>query len=209
MTGDPTATAAVSTGRRTRLRHVRPTDYERLHQIESDDETAARWRYRGQLPPLQEYETALWKNTSAILVSELLGDQADHQPNPTGIESGHVIGYVHLHDVQERAGHGFFSIYAAPEYRRTGLLLEATYLFGEWLWGNTSLRWIYCHAFEDNLPQFKSAVRHGVLQHFGTYRNRVAIDGVPQDVHLLGISREQWQASASRQRFVRLARSPS
>ena len=81
---------------------------------------------------------------------------------------------------------------------------KATYLFGEWLWGNTSLRWIYCHAFDDNLPQFKSAVRHGVLNHLGAYRDRVAIDGVPQDVHLLGISREQWQSSPSRQRFLRL-----
>lgn len=195
--------AAVSTGRRTRLRHVRPTDYSRLHDIESDDETAARWRYRGQIPPLHEYETALWKNTHSILVSELRNDEST-TPNPTGIPTGNVIGYVHLHDVEPRAGHGFFSIYSAPEHRRTGLLLEATYLFGEWMWGNTSLRWIYCHAFEDNLPQFKSAMRHGVLQHLGAYRNRVAIDGEPQDVHLLGISREAWFASASRQRFVRL-----
>ena len=202
---EPTpSTAAVSIGRRTRLRHVRPSDYARLHEIESDDETATRWRYRGHLPAIDDYEPALWKNTSAILVSELLSPEPAATPDPTGVESGTVIGYVHLHDVEARAGHGFFSIYAAADYRRTGLLLEATYLFGEWLWGNTSLRWIYCHAFDDNLPQFKSAVRHGVLNHLGAYRDRVAIDGVPQDVHLLGISREQWQSSPSRQRFLRL-----
>ncbi|MEL6890373.1 MAG: GNAT family N-acetyltransferase [Actinomycetota bacterium] len=196
-------TAAVVRGRRTLLRHARPSDYDRLHQIDTTVGDRELWRYRGHVPGLDEYEAALWKNTHAILVCELLGDDTTRRPDPSGVGAGDVIGYVHLHDVDWRAGHGFFSIIAATEYRRTGLMLEACFLFGDWFCGNTPLRWLYAHAFEDNLPQFRSAIRNGFFRHLGAYRSRVAIRGVPQDVHLLGISRDDWLTSPTRARFHR------
>ena len=36
------------------IRHVRPSDYAELHRIESDPTTATTWRYRGELPPLED-----------------------------------------------------------------------------------------------------------------------------------------------------------
>ena len=61
------------------FRPVQPDDYLRLYEIESDPSTAMTWRYRGDLPPLQEYEPALWRQTQQIMVVE-------------GRESGKVVG---------------------------------------------------------------------------------------------------------------------
>ena len=176
---------------RIRLRHVRPGDYERLHEIESDPATQSTWRYRGMLPPIDEYEPALWKQTSALLVVENLAD-------------GLVIGYLHLHDVEPRAGHGWFSLYAGPEHRGRGTVMEGLMLFCDWVFGNTSLRWIYAHAFEQNVGQFRSGIRRGEAHHLGALRERVMVDGEPTDVHVIGISRDGWNGSALQQRLHRL-----
>ena len=173
------------------LRHVRPDDYQRLHEIESDPATQSSWRYRGPVPPLNEYEPALWKQTQALLVVENLDD-------------GLVVGYLHLYDVDPRANHGWFALYAGPEHRGRGTVMEGLMLFCDWVFGNTSLRWIYAHSFDSNFGQFKSGIRRGEAHHLGTLRNRVVVDGVTSDVHVIGIERNGWLDSPLRARLHRL-----
>jgi RimJ/RimL family protein N-acetyltransferase len=133
----------------------------------------------------------LWKQTSAVLVVE---NQSD----------GVVVGYVHLYDIDSRAGHGWFSLYAGPQHRGRGTVMEGLMLFCDWVFGNTSLRWIYAHSFERNLDQFKSGIRRGEAHHLGTLRQRVVVDGSPTDVHVIGIERNNWLESPLRTRLHRL-----
>lgn len=164
---------------RVRIRHVEPVDYPTLHRIESDHSTLHTWRYRGSVPPLDAYENALWKQTDAILVVEAQSD-------------GRIVGYHHLHDVDHRAGHGWFSVYAAPEERRNGLAMEGYILFVDWVFANHDLRWIYAHVFDQNFASFDSSVRKGHIRHVGTMRERVTVAGEPTDVHVLAASREMF-----------------
>lgn len=177
--------------RRVRIRHVHPDDYPVLHALECDPATAATWRYRGRLPTFGEYEAALWQRSQAILVSELGS-------------TGEVVGYVQFHDYDARAGHGLFSLYAAPEYRGRGIVMESTLLFGDWVFDTFDVRWMYAHVFDMNLPQFASAIERGVLHRLGTMRSRVTVHGVPTDVHVIGSSRDNWCAHPMRQRMHRL-----
>jgi RimJ/RimL family protein N-acetyltransferase len=174
------------------IRHVRPSDYAELHRIESDPTTATTWRYRGELPPLEEYEPALWKQTDAILVVETLRD-------------GRIAGYVQLHDVDLRAGHGWFSIYAGTEHRGRGAVMEGLMLFCDWVFLNTPLRWIYAHSFEHNIGAFASGFRRGESLHLGVLRERVVVDGQLTDVHVIGMERERWLATPVRHRLQALA----
>jgi RimJ/RimL family protein N-acetyltransferase len=176
---------------RVRLRHVRPADYAALHALESDSSIAETWRYRGRMPPLEEYEAALWLQTTAVLVVENVADDR-------------LVGYLHLHDVDWRANHGFFSLYAGPPARGRGTVMEGLMLFCDWVFGDYDLRWIYAHAFEHNLPQFASGLRRGEARHLGTLRSRVVVQGVPTDVHVIGIERESWLSSPLRARLHRL-----
>jgi RimJ/RimL family protein N-acetyltransferase len=191
MTAPSTMANSSSTTSRIRLRHVQPDDYPALHAMETDPTTSHTWRYRGQLPPLEEYEAALWQQTTAVLVVE-------------NIDDGSLAGYLHLHDVDWRAGHGYFSLYAGPHVRGRGTVMEGLMLFCDWVFGNYDLRWIYAHAFEHNIGQFSSGLRRGEAVHLGTLRDRVEVLGEPTDVHVIGIERENWLNSPLRARLHRL-----
>jgi RimJ/RimL family protein N-acetyltransferase len=179
-------------GPHVRIRHVRIGDYPELYRIESDPTTAATWRYRAALPPFEQYEEALWKQTDAILVVESLAD-------------GSIAGYVQLHDVDLRAGHGWFSIYAGVEHRGRGAVMEGLMLFCDWVFLNTPLRWIYAHSFEDNVGAFESGFRRGESLHLGVLRERVLVGDQLTDVHVIGMERERWLATPIRHRLRALA----
>lgn len=173
------------------FRPVVPGDYPRLHEIESDPRTAMTWRYRGEVPALPEYEPALWKQTQQIMVVE-------------GRTSGVVVGYLQLHDLDLRAGHGWFSLYSGPEHRGTGLVMEGLMAYCEWAFGNWPIRWLYAHSFAHNVKEFEHGMRRGEAERLGVLRDRMIVDGDLTDVHVIGISRKNWLASPLRRRFNKL-----
>ena len=173
---------------RTIFRPVTPGDYQALYDIENDPASAATWRYKNGMPPLDEYEAVLWQQTEAIWVVE-------------GRDSGQVIGYLQLHDVDLRAGHGWFSLYSGPAQRGRGFVMEGLMAFCEAVFNEWPLRWIYAHSLEQNMPAFESGIRRGDAIRLGVLRERMVIDGAYSDVHVIGISRESWMASNLRARF--------
>ncbi len=170
------------------FRPALPSDYVRLYDIESDPTTAMTWRYRGMLPPITEYEPALWKQTQQIMVVE-------------GRTSGQVVGYLQLHDLDLRAGNGWFSLYSGPEHRGSGLVMEGLMAYCEWAFGNWPIRWLYAHSFAHNVKNFEHGMRNGRAVRLGVLRERILVDGEPTDVHVIGIERENWLASPLRRRF--------
>jgi RimJ/RimL family protein N-acetyltransferase len=170
------------------LRPVLPDDYPQLYEIESDPSTALTWRYRGALPPPQEYEPALWRQTQQIMVVE-------------GRSTGSIIGYLQLHDLDLRAGNGSFSLYSGTAHRGTGLVMEGLMAFCEWAFGQWPIRWLHAHSFEHNVRAFESGLRRGEAVRLGVLRERMLVDGELTDVHVIGIEREAWLASPLRRRF--------
>jgi len=173
---------------RIRFRPVLPTDYARLYEIESDPTTALTWRYHGPMPPPEEYEAALWRQTQQIMVVEIIG-------------SGAIAGYLQLHDVDLRAGHGWFSLYAGPEHRGAGAVMEGLMAFCEWVFANWPIRWLYAHSFAQNVAAFESGMRRGEAVRLGVLRERMLVGDVPTDVHVIGIARDSWMPSPLRRRF--------
>jgi RimJ/RimL family protein N-acetyltransferase len=185
----------IMIGRRILLRPVLPSDYPRLHQIESDPTQFGSWRYHGPPPPLEEYEPALWKQTQQIMVVE-------------SRSTGTVIGYQQLHDADPRAGHAYFSIYSGPEHRGSGLMMEGTMAFCEWAFTNWPLRWLYAHCLPQNLKAFESSIHRGETLHLGVLRERMVIEGVPTDVHVIGMERATWLEGNTSRRFNALRDGP-
>jgi len=169
-------------------RPVRPDDYDVLYKMENDPSSLATWRYKTGMPPPEEYEAALWRQTEAIWVVE-------------GLDTGRLRGYLQLHDVDLRAQHGWFSIYAAPDARSSGVLMEGLLAFGEIVFNEWPLRWIYAHSLEQNVVHFESGIRRGHARRLGVLEKRMIINGRPSDVHVIGISRESWMNSRLRTRF--------
>lgn len=181
----------ILTTTRSVVRPVTPRDYERLYEIESDPSVESTWRYKHGMPPLEEYEAALWRQTQAIWVV-------------VGRDTNRINGYLQLHDVDLRAGHGWFSLYAAHESRGAGFVMEGLMAFCECVFNEWPLRWIYAHSLEQNVGAFESGIRRGDAVRLGVLEERMIIDGRPSDVHVIGISRESWMTGELRARFNRL-----
>jgi len=173
------------------FRPVTPSDYDSLYAIESDPETSSTWRYKQGMPPPEEYESALWRQTEAIWVV-------------VGRDSLRINGYLQLHDVDLRAGHGWFSLYASRDTRGAGFVMEGLMAFCECVFNEWPLRWIYAHSLEQNVGAFESGIRRGDAVRLGILEKRMIVDGEPSDVHVIGISRESWMTSELRARFNRL-----
>ena len=173
------------------FRPITPDDYTRLYNIENDPLSTSTWRYKTGMPPPEEYESALWRQTDAIWVVE-------------GRESHQIIGYLQLHDVDLRAQHGWFSIYSRADSRGSGFVMEGLMAFCEAVFNEWPLRWIYAHSLEQNVHSFESGIRRGDAVRLGILQDRMVIDGVLSDVHVIGISRESWMSSKLRERFNRL-----
>ena len=177
----------IETSRST-FRPITPRDYDELYDLEDDPTSMSTWRYKSGMPSRDEYETALWRQTEAIWVV-------------VGRESGRINGYLQLHDVDLRAQHGWFSLYAAPSTRGTGFVMEGLMAFCEAVFAEWPLRWIYAHSLEQNVHSFESGIRRGDAVRLGILRERMVINGQSSDVHVIGISRENWLNSRLRQRF--------
>lgn len=186
----------IITTNRSVIRPVVPADYAQLHEIESDPATQSTWRYKNGIPPLEEYEEALWRQTQAIWVV-------------IGRDTERINGYLQLHDVDLRAGHGWFSLYAGPMTRGSGFVMEGLMAFCESVFSEWPLRWIYAHSLEQNVGAFESGIRRGDAVRLGVMRDRMIVDGVLSDVHVIGISRESWLNSRLRERFNKLRESVS
>jgi len=177
------------------FRAVGPRDYDALYSMENDLDSLATWRYKTGMPPPEEYEAALWRQTDAIWVVE-------------GRDTGRLNGYLQLHDVDLRAQNGWFSLYAAPESRGSGFVMEGLMAFCEIVFDEWPLRWIYAHSLEQNVMHFESGIRRGHARRLGVLEKRMIIDGRPSDVHVIGISRESWMNSRLRARFNALRAQP-
>ncbi len=179
----------ITRTRRVSLRPVEPADYPALHALEDDAASLGTWRYRGALPALSEYELRLWEQTAAIHVVESRA-------------TGEILGYCQLYDLDARAGHGWFSVYAAGGHRGNGLVMEGCMVFLEWAFANWDVRWLHAHCLAANFSAFASTVRRGECHDLGVLRGRAVVDGEPHDVHVLGFEKELWHRSTVRRRAV-------
>src|SRR5690606_5866197 len=112
--------------------------------------------------------------------------------------------YCQLYDVDLRAGHGWWSVYSAPEFRGSGLLMEGFVLFVEWVFTHWPVRWLYAHSFEANVHAFESGLRRGDALRLGVLRERVVVEGEPMDVHVIGLRRDHYLGSGTRRRLYAL-----
>jgi len=93
------------------------------------------------------------------------------------------------------------SLYASPESRGAGFVMEGLMAFCESVFAEWPLRWIYAHSLAQNVGAFESGIRRGDAVRLGILEKRMMIDGEPSDVHVIGISRESWMNSKLRERF--------
>lgn len=132
---------------------------------------------------------SVWQQTQAIQMTER-------------VPTGEIVGASRLYDVDPRAGIGWFDVHGVPAVHGRGTAIEGCLLFLEWTFRTWDLRWLCAHVLHTNWPRFAGLVRHDAGHHLGTLRERVIVDGVPEDVEVIGIDRDLWRVGPTRRRLL-------
>lgn len=104
---------------------------------------------------------------------------------------GLEIGLVTAYDANLFHGFAYVSLVLLPEYRRKVWPLEGALLFANYLFVRYNLRNLYASSSSANFLQFQSG-DGSFYEIEGRLKGRLLVDGEPQDLFLLTVSRELW-----------------
>jgi acyl carrier protein/RimJ/RimL family protein N-acetyltransferase len=165
-------------GEHVELLHLGPDLYEALYQGLTDPAVASTWRPRGQYIPVAGWEQFLVERMafSAVVRSR---------------ETGSLVGFVELRDVEPTDGYGYVSAAACAGYLGSGLMVEAVTLFIDEALSRSALHKVYFLLSEHSRSALAGTLDE-LLEVEGVLRGHVVILGERQDVTLASISRSQF-----------------
>ncbi|EFC81933.1 phosphopantetheine-binding protein [Parafrankia sp. EUN1f] len=134
----------VLAGQFFRLAPVLPPLVPFLYELAITPEVGFRWRYRGSVPSIQQFEQELWQGLLVQFVAESINT---NQP------AGHLICY----NPDFNLGHAYVGAAMASSYLGTGIAAEPVRLFIEYLFDVWPFRKLYLEMPEFNYQQFASA----------------------------------------------------
>ena len=182
-------------GTHVHLRGVEPTDLEFLYQISTAPENGFRWRYRGTIPQRSEFADALSKG---ILVQFVVERQATSEP----------VGLVSAYGANSRDGWTYVAAVSAPQYIRSGAVVDGLIVLVGYLFENWPFRKIYFETIEFNLVQFGSAINRLAVEE-GRLEKHIFYDDRYWDVVTAAIYRADWKTNAARLRPKDVTRNES
>lgn len=178
----------VLEGRRVRLRPLGTPDYAWLYETGVGGEVAPRWRFRGTTPSPDDFVRALWDGVLVQFVVE---------------HGGSPVGMVTCYGADFRSGHAYFAIVAHPRASGTGLVIEGTVLFVDYLFDVFPFRKLYAEVLSVNLPAFASAVGRYLVEE-GRLREHERYGEGYCDLHTFAVYRDHWREAGRRLRaYVR------
>src|SRR5215471_257646 len=132
--------------RHVRLRPLTAGDHAWMHPVVSDRDLVVAWRSRGATVSPETFVRNLWQGVLAQFIVEA---NAAHRP----------AGLVSAYNADLHGGTAFFAVTAFPPFLNTGLAIEGSLLFLNYLFSIWRLRKIYVETSEDALSSFKSGLQ--------------------------------------------------
>jgi RimJ/RimL family protein N-acetyltransferase len=176
----PAATAAGATpltSRHVRLRPPTLRFIDTLYELASVGEIPWLWRGRRETP--EGFRESVYAD---VLVQFAIEDR----------RSGDAVGLISAYDPNPHHGFAYVTLVLLPGYRFRVWPLEATILFSNYLFVRFNLRHLYGRSTEENFSQFRSgAGRYFEIE--GCLRGHLIVNGEPQDLYLLTVTRERWR----------------
>jgi RimJ/RimL family protein N-acetyltransferase len=161
------------------LRPPSPRFVEEIHQWIYDGVVPWHWRGRNESPA--GFQDSLW---SGVLVQFAVTQRS----------TGRDIGLVTASGASLFHGYAYVTARMHLAYRRKVWPLQSLFLFANYLFTRYGLRNLYSEV----TPQEFRKVASGEGRYFdveGRLRNHTIVNGVPQDVLVLHMSRERWLRS--------------
>ncbi len=185
------AVTARLEGRWTRLRPATPDDLPLMYRMLTEPSVGYRYGFYGAVPSFEEFTRRAWESVAGQWIAER--------------RDGRPVGLAVLASADYRNGTAFFSIVSVPEVRGSGLMIDAAGSFFSYVFFAFPFRRLYADVAAENLRQFRRATDQ-LLEIEGCRRQAIWMGGGFQDLFLLAISRERWQAvgEPTRDRLIAL-----
>ncbi len=162
------------------LRPAQHSDLPQIYGLISDPANAYRWRYLGDLPPIEVFSNTVNEN---IIVQFAICSKK--QPS-------RVHGILVCYNGDFRNGHAYIGILMGSNWHGIGLGMEAIGLFIRYLFHTWPFRKLYFETTENNFGQFSSGMGR-LFEIEGRLKRHVYVDGQYCDLLLCAITRELFE----------------
>lgn len=169
--------APVLGNRAFQLTPIEPDDIGFLYLLAVQPETGFRWRYRGAVPPVDQFAAEL---SAQVLVQYVVRRTEDGQP------VGHVVAYAANPTVR----HAHVGAVFQPQFAGMGMAAHAVAMFVRYLFHTFPLHKLYLEIPGFNWPQLRSGEGR-LFQVEGVLRDHEYYAGRTWDKYLCAIYRDQ------------------
>lgn len=162
--------------RYTRLRPPNSTFIDHLYEMAATDQIPWPWPVVSETPT--SFRESLW---SDVLTQFAIEDA----------RNGRGVGLISAYKANPIHRYAYVSLILHPAYHLRVWPLEAVLLFANYLFVKFNMRKLYAESAEPYFAQFRSGAG-SMFEVEGHFRDRVIVNGAPQDLYVLTFSRERW-----------------
>ncbi len=163
---------------RLRLRPCSPNDLPMLYAMATSDELFWRWRFGGTIPT---YDTFCQSFSVGVLTQFTVCSLSSNDP----------IGLVVAYSPDIPNGTCYIAAMMQPNMLRTGMGIEAMYLFIMYIFKTWDLYKLYLEVLEFNIDQFASGIDRYFHQE-ACYKKHHYYDGKRWDQYVYGLYRDEF-----------------
>lgn len=178
MPGHQDPLAPIMTNGLYTLRPVAQADTPFLYDLATQPNTGFRWRYRGNVPPIERFASEIWQ---ASVLSQFVVVSAS---------SGLACGLVVCYQADLVNGHAYIGAVFKDEAVRTGVPAAAVRLFVRYLFKIHPMRKLYFEVPGWNMDRLASGIG-SVFQEEGCLHQHDYYDGQYWDKYILAVYRSQ------------------
>jgi RimJ/RimL family protein N-acetyltransferase len=172
-------------GRRVRLERLAARHLPNLYRIATDPATAHLWPLVGATVGADELGPFLW-------------GQGALQFAMTRRDSGEAVGLIQGVDEDLRSETIGLGLLVDPALWQSGWPLEGVVLFLDYLFSGLGYRKVYCHMPASTLEKIGDGALGVYLTREATYTRHLRAGDGYEDLHVLSLHRDNWDAPRAR-----------
>lgn len=196
--------APILASKRTRLRPVENSDLPALYAFATHEKTFWRWRFNGVVPTMDAFVRNI--ATGVLVQYAVLARQVEAGPAQGGAQNP-LVGLVVAYNADLRNGTTYLATLATEHLMGRGVIMEASFVFMDYLFTTWPLRKIYSEVLSFNYEQFRSGVGRN-FQEQGRLREHYYMGGRRWDQYVIAVDRDRFYEDAMAMRIVASARVP-
>jgi acyl carrier protein len=158
-------------------------DFEYLFDLHVRGDHLVRYRLRAVTPSPDSFHRLLWEGVTAQFVVR------------SG--SGDPVGLVSCFGADFRNRHAHIGVLGDPAWRNSGLIVAGAWQFITYLFEQFDLRKLYAEVLASNLVHLLTGVDR-LFEVQGKLMDHEFLDGRYQDLYVLALDRDRWQAQERR-----------